>query len=131
MERLFYARRPFRYDAELDLDQGQCLNLRGYLNDEKLVRLGYVAEFMRGERPVQCGRCGAHFKDDAALNNHGFRRHRPGASAPLDPAMQDKIRAQEEARLAVTAPLYVDKSTAERDPAEAARRKRGRPRIHA
>jgi hypothetical protein len=135
VERLYYARRPFGYDDELFLDRGQVVQLRGYAGDERLIRLGYLGEHLPSRnRPVQCGRCGAHFIDEAALNEHGNKRHR-GDSVPHSPSAEDAMAEQELKRLNESndSRLYLDKTMANVEPSRAKQRRgprAGRPRVH-
>lgn len=73
----FFALREFAYDDETGvLDRGQVVELRGHVNDAKLVRVHYLAPCHPGQELVQCGNCGALFIDEHARYVHGERRHR-------------------------------------------------------
>jgi hypothetical protein len=98
-----WARRPLQYE-ELVLDRGQVFTLRGRRNDDKLLRLGYVAELERGMVPVTCAECGAEFLGESERRAHGDRRHR---AVPLTPAEEDALADREERLLNQIAPLYV------------------------
>lgn len=76
----YAARRPFTYNG-VPLDRDQVFGLTGQANDERLVRLGYVAVF--GGTPVTCNVCGAPFASAGALQHHGITRHRPADEARL------------------------------------------------
>src|ERR1051325_4287518 len=69
-----WAKRPIGYNGK-ELDRGQVFELEGAANDEKLVRLGYVAELPRDVRPVECGVCGGKFYDESMRAGHGSLRH--------------------------------------------------------
>jgi len=93
------------------VDRGQLLELEGLVNDEKLVRLGYVSSASKGIAIVQCGKCGAKFVTDEALASHGRERH-PNVRRSVSP---DDEERQIEKKLAVedsVAPLYLEKTTA-------------------
>lgn len=122
-EQLYYARRSLTYGhgAGKPVDRGQVIELQGMINDEKLVRLGYVALAPKHASIVQCGTCGAEFITDEGLNSHGRSRH----AKPLDPnAVVEKggkkqfaedHQADQRAKLEdEMAPLYLDKTTASR-----------------
>jgi hypothetical protein len=98
-----WARRPFHYE-ELALDRGQVFTLRGRRNDDKLIRLGYVAELDRGQSVYACAECGAEFIGESERRAHGDRRHR---RIPLTPAEEDALADREERLLSEIAPLYV------------------------
>jgi hypothetical protein len=132
-ERLYYARRTFQYDDELDLDRGQCFNPKGYEADEKLIRIGYMEEFRSKNRPMQCGKCGMSFIDDASLNQHGFKRHSGKTTSDrVTPTADGRIAEDMAAEAAMKreneiAPLYTDKTSGR---APTIKRGPGRPRIH-
>ena len=117
---LYYARRPFGYTEGLTVDQGQVVELRGVINDEVLVRLGYFAQVKEPERPglVQCGVCGQTFLTAHFRERHGDRRHRPrpegmdASPAGAGLAYADDSGDAEERRLDQEAPLYLDKTQA-------------------
>jgi hypothetical protein len=115
MERLYVARRSFDYDSDLHLDRGQVFQLKNCLNDEKLIRIGYIKE-MRGGRPVQCGVCGAQFAGDAELNSHGNFRHETKTEEEQDRSFESRIDLENK-----IAPLYLDQTAATKDPAAARR----------
>jgi hypothetical protein len=105
----FYATRPFEYNGR-DLDRGQILGeLDGCRNDEKLVRLGYVAKVPNGTFS-ECGKCGARFIDQPLRNGHVKRRH--ARHRPVDPRLEDIEFEREERKLQQVAPLNLDKTTA-------------------
>jgi hypothetical protein len=93
-DRHAFALREFTYDDETGpLDRGQVVELRGHVNDAKLLNLRYLAPCTPGQELLQCGVCGRLFIDDVARTIHGDRRHayececgwRPAYDAP-DPA---------------------------------------------
>lgn len=118
--RLYYARRPFGYTDDLWVDEGQVVELRGVLNDEKLTRLGYFGEVPDAERGgvVRCGVCEAEFLTLRHRERHGDRRHRrPGSGLDASPmgaggAYADDDGDADERRLEREAPLYLDKTEA-------------------
>lgn len=69
----------------------QVFSLRGEKNDEKLVRLGFVAIVSPHAVVVECGPCGAKFINEGALLQHGRRRH--DAKRPTDEIVSDAVRA--------------------------------------
>jgi hypothetical protein len=116
----YYARRPFRYTAEITLDQGQVALLVGVRGDEPLVRLGYFGKLTDEDAKglVQCGVCGAEFVQARFRELHGDRRHRP---RPDEQALHgagygfaDASGDAEERRLEREAPLYLDQTEASR-----------------
>lgn len=77
-ESLYFARRSMTYGNpgnEKQLDRNQIFDLQGCRNDDKLLRLNYIAIAPKGTTVVQCGQCGAEFITDEALNAHGRERH--------------------------------------------------------
>lgn len=113
-ESLYYARRSMTYGRqgnERQLDRGQVFDLQGMINDEKLIRLGYVAVAPKRSTVVQCGECGAEFITDEGLASHGRERH---VTRSLSPREED---ARAEKRLAMEdelAPLDLTKTAASR-----------------
>lgn len=113
-ESLFYARRSMTYGRpgnERQFDRGQLLELQGLINDEKLVRLGYVASAPKRATVVQCGQCGAEFVTDEGLASHGRERHTNRSLSPREEdARADKRAAMEDE----VAPLDLSKTAASR-----------------
>jgi len=105
-----WARRHFDY-AGRELDRGQVYELVGARNDEKLVRLGFVAEVERKAETWQCSECGAEFVGEAERQGHGQKRHRARVFTP-DPDQEDQRAEREERLLDEVAPFYLDKTTA-------------------
>jgi len=98
---------------ERQLDRGQIVELEGCVNDEKLVRLAYVALAPKRATVVQCGECGAEFITDEGLASHGRERH-PNRRTPLSPEEEDAA-ADKKARLEdEVAPLDLSKTAASR-----------------
>ena len=113
--RLYFARRPFGY-LGTELDREQLCQLAGALNDEKLVRLGYVAEWPEGQKPVECRYCAGKFLTTTGRDAHGRKRHGPDGRGPrpLSAHEEDERLEREEARLQEQAPLYLDQTAASR-----------------
>ena len=79
MPEMYYARRSMTYGpagGEMQLDRNQLFQLQDMKNDEKLIRLAYIAKASKGIAVVECGKCGAKFTTDEALSSHGRDRHR-------------------------------------------------------
>lgn len=108
------------------LDRGQIVELRNARNDEKLLRLGYIAAINdRKPTVLECGECGAKFLEDAARDAHGRRRHPHRARAAdmgvggvYDPttgepsAFLDTEGDKEDRQRERDTPLYLDKTEA-------------------
>jgi hypothetical protein len=104
-----------RNGEEQRLDRGQILTLSGLINDEKLVRLGYVALVSKGVAIVECGKCGAKFATDGGLASHGRERHRSaGPDVIIGPnGIPAGFRSDQKGeREDAIAPLYLDKTKA-------------------
>lgn len=115
-ESLYYARRSMTYGRpgnEKRLDRGQILELEGLVNDEKLVRLGYVALANKRASIVQCGTCGAEFVTDEGLASHGRERHAQH-QRPLTPRDEDERADKKMALEDEIAPLDLSKTAASR-----------------
>lgn len=117
----------FGYCGQM-LDRGQIVELKDAVNDEKLLRLGYISEVKeRNPSILECGECGAKFLQDAARLSHG-RRHHPhrermpdlAASGVVNPmtgepnAYVDVEGDREEQKRERETPLYLDKTEASR-----------------
>jgi hypothetical protein len=132
---LYWARRPFGYSGQ-ELDRGQVVGLTGALNDEKLVRLGYVLSVLPDDRPHACRFCKAKFIDLETLNAHGAKRHRNldedldlpasrvamGKDGPVEAGLtidDNAVRVQElereEHQMESVAPLHLDRTRATRE----------------
>ena len=107
MADLYYARRPFGYGDGM-LDMGQVVELAGFRNDEKLVRLGYLEQVRGKVVPLACRLCGGKFVDDGARERHGRRSH---PDKPLSEAEQLRRDEREAEQLQHIAPLYLDKTS--------------------
>lgn len=63
----------------LHLSPGQVFKLAGYPNDEKLVRLGYLAKVTKASmpsgKPFPCRKCGAFFTTERGRDKHGYEKH--------------------------------------------------------
>ena len=70
----FFARRSFNYGGE-ELDRGQVVELRGLVNDQKLINVGYFRVCHPGGEASECSTCGAHFINDHFREQHGELRH--------------------------------------------------------
>jgi len=112
MSEMYFARRSMTYGrngAEQILDRGQILTLSGLINDEKLVRLGYVALVSKGVAIVECGKCGAKFATDEGLSSHGRERHR---NLKLTPKEEDERTDKRHKLEDAIAPLDLTKTKA-------------------
>lgn len=98
-EQFYWARRPFTYDGR-ELDRGVVIKLTGAKNDEKLLRLGYLAEVDPKAGLSECGRCGAWFHDMSMRDGHGKLRHGPVGRGPRVVNLEDLSPAQQAALLA-------------------------------
>ena len=115
----FVARRTFDYTPDLPLDRGQIFKLRGARNDSTLIRLGYVESLPARHDTFECPRCGAKFVDYGVQVGHMQFRH----ETKDDHAKAEKLE-QIQSKEQLISPLQEDKTTAHRDPAEAARKAR-------
>jgi hypothetical protein len=98
-----------------ELDRGQEVMLTGERNDEKLLRLGYVAEAKPSERGVVCGPCGLKFRSDADRDYHGRKRHRDrfAGLSPLERAEAEDHADEREVRETMNQnPLHLDRTAA-------------------
>jgi hypothetical protein len=139
---LYWARRPFRYGG-VELDRGCVVRLAGKVNDEALVRLGYLAEVKKGQGTSECGTCVREFVDQTMRDAHVRRTHREESPArriknidDLSPTERNRLLSEtldyrtegppplvgdnqpdrEEQMLQEVAPLYVENSRANRGP---------------
>ncbi|MFN8533854.1 MAG: hypothetical protein U0556_09925 [Dehalococcoidia bacterium] len=107
----YWARRPITYCGS-EYDRGQALELAGGTNDERLIRLGYLAELDPKAELSVCAECGAAFTGPGERTGHGNTRHRPHTErSPLD---EDRADEREERLLDEIAPLYVDHAAGRR-----------------
>lgn len=121
---LYWARRPFGYGGE-DLDRGQIVGFQNLVNDEQLIRLGYVLSLLPKDVPLACRYCAATFIDENTRTAHGAKRHqdkerRPevpysARGATVDDTAAEVQRLERELRqLDEIAPLNLDKTAASR-----------------
>lgn len=126
----------WRYN-DIPADTGVVFELQGCVNDEKLIRLGFIEKMPSGVKLAslpRCSLCGLRFDTDRARNVHGDRRHTdrgelieagalpPMAGAgysdsglPVDGVMvQDLTGDREERQMEREAPLYLDQTIASR-----------------
>ncbi len=107
----YWARRPLMY-AGTDLDRGQTMTLTGARNDERLVRLGYLALFEGKPRDlVECATCGAKFISHDTRIGHHEKRH---GDRELSADQEDARIEREEKMLEAVAPLHLDQTAASR-----------------
>lgn len=111
-----YARRPHQYGGT-DYDRGQCMTLRKLKNDEKLTRLGYIAEFAIDTVLKQCGECGEWFIDEGSRAGHFQTRHQEARE--LTPMEEDQKLDEDERQINEVAPVFFDKTKATREANEA------------
>jgi len=102
----YWAKRPFGY-AGVELDRGQVFELVGARNDEKLIRLGYIAPVERKAETYRCAECGAEFIGLAERTHHGDKRH---SGKALTPEEEDRMVEREERLMEELAPLNLDKA---------------------
>ena len=77
---LFYINRPFGPNGNygnVPADRGLIVRLVGAINDEKLVRIGYILPLLPGIETSECGKCGNEFKDMQSRDAHSKKRHNP------------------------------------------------------
>lgn len=131
-EELYVVRRRFPFYGTIPGDTGLVMPLAGYVNDEKLIRLGFL-EKLDGRRDlVECGTCGQRFLSGQYRDAHGDRQHNEKldldaivAGASRDPGwnrysetgiegeiVPDLTGDAEERRLEREAPIHWEKTTA-------------------
>lgn len=110
MAALYSARRPFGY-GDVMLSPGQVVELGGFSNDEKLIRLGYLEPVKGKVSPLQCRLCGGQFLDEGFRDRHGKSAH---PSRPMSPQEEDAAMEREAKMLEQVAPLYLDKTAESR-----------------
>lgn len=128
------ARRTFPYADGMTLDRGQVFKPIGARNDEKLIRLGYIVPLANPKATTYpCRLCGKEFSELSMLQNHGITWHPPdpatGEPRPterLDEHDKAEILESVQQRENQMSPLYLDKTLANIDPAEASRQATGR-----
>lgn len=103
-----WAKRPIGYGTQ-EIDRGQVFELAGARNDEKLLRLGYIAPFEgKAKDMVECAACGAQFIGGDERRGHYEKRH----LRVLSPDEEDARTDREERFLNEVAPLHLDKTEA-------------------
>ncbi len=103
-----WAKRPIGYGSQ-EIDRGQVFELAGARNDEKLLRLGYIAPFEGKPKDlVECAACGAQFIGGDERRGHYEKRH----VRVLSPEEEDARSDREERFLAEVAPLHLEKTEA-------------------
>lgn len=103
------CRVPFDYAGQ-GYDRGQLIQLGGYPNDDRLIRLGYVAALEKGAEIYDCAVCGGRFIGLRERTQHGDKRHAP--PRVMTPAEEDAAAESEERMLDTVAPLYLEKTAA-------------------
>ena len=63
---------PFKYDrSDYQIHRGQIFETKGYVNDSKLLGLGYIIRFDKAlHKEVQCDGCGRKFMDQDFYYEH-------------------------------------------------------------
>lgn len=82
VDQLHFAKGPFRYAGD-ELDRGQVVpRLKGTPNDQRLVGLGYLIPFERGEYKLhRCDMCGADFVQESFYVAHKAKSRQFGCKA--------------------------------------------------
>lgn len=101
MAQKFWAKRPFDYNGQ-SLDRGQVFEMVGARLDEKLVRLGYVAELAKKTQLHECANCGAQFVGLGERQGHYEERH---IQHFLSPEEEDARWERKEKMLETVAPI--------------------------
>jgi hypothetical protein len=109
-KQLHYARRSFRY-ADTELSRGQIFELRGFINDEKLTRLGYCEPLPAKSDTFECRGCDGKFIGGAERDAHYRAAHLERNLSPND---ADALVERREKLENTVAPLYLDKTAASR-----------------
>lgn len=104
----YVVRQPFDYAGQ-SLDRGQLMHMGGHLNDERLIRLGFVRPIEKDDERYECGHCSAVFVGLRERTAHGDKRHAP-RPYPLTPEQEDQLAENEDRMLDKVAPLYLDKA---------------------
>jgi hypothetical protein len=128
-EPLYAVRRAFPHYAGIPADTGAVFPLGGFVNDEKLLRLGFLEKVDGTPKLAQCGACGTKFLSGRYRTAHGDRRHAPEplVAGDLGSALEglgysptgiegaivpDLTGDAEERRLNHEAPIYWEKTAA-------------------
>lgn len=118
----YWVNWPFESNG-YSYERGEAIRLVGAVNDEKLVRIGYVKP-LSGEPRYECGACGKKFIEEKMRDGHGRKFHRNRFADPavdvggplgLDGTpnvLVDKEFDNEERRLMATASLNWDRTAA-------------------
>lgn len=108
-----YCRIPHEYMPGKKLMQGQVVPLAGAVNDEKLVRLGYLVKYDKSVHGalVQCGKCGEQFIGGNFLQGHGDKIH-PMRERGLTPMQEDQQATQQDERILKQTPPFLEKTAA-------------------
>jgi hypothetical protein len=105
----YVARRGgFEYAGQ-PIDRGLIFPLAGGMNDEKLVRLGYVTLLEGKAETYRCAVCGAEFVGISERTGHGDLRHKQRS---LTPEEEDRFEDRQEKQNEQLGPLYLDKTKA-------------------
>lgn len=114
--KLYYARRPHGY-GKVFKEWGEFVELDPKLNvgpqggNERLLRLGYLAEFDGTDNDLfECSHCHKLFASIMHRNTHGDKVHR--RNRVLNPLEEDEAIDKEEARVNELAPIYFEKTIA-------------------
>ena len=78
-EEIYVVRRAFPSYGGIPGDTGAVFPLGGYVNDEKLIRLGFLEKLdtRAYSALATCGVCGLRFVSGKHRDAHGDRQHRP------------------------------------------------------
>jgi hypothetical protein len=68
------AREGFSYGGD-KFDRGQVFELKGFKNDEGLLRNKHVVPVPDSDELFECGECGAKFTHASLLDVHGHNTH--------------------------------------------------------
>ncbi len=79
-ETLYMVRRTFPGTSygTIPLERGRLIRMRGYQNDQKMLRLEYIEEVVDpgNVTPSECGACGGEFIEMAQRDQHYQRAHK-------------------------------------------------------
>lgn len=98
-----WARRPLGYNG-VEYDRGQVFTLAGAINDQKLLKYGYVMPLEKGQEKdlYECRKCNAVFIGEVERDHHGQKKHSGRESTPFE---EDAAAEREERMLQEVAPL--------------------------
>lgn len=79
-EKIYMVRRTFpkvRY-GDVPLERGRLIRMRGFANDQKMLRLEYIEELVNpgAITPSECGACGGEFVGMAERDQHFQLQHK-------------------------------------------------------